>query len=114
MSLNPSPLTTLTPSRTPTPLLERNVLYGRPHSAYVSLYRWTNLKVLVVTLLYSSLRVLYNENKHKGMKIKKLVAFLKYYYVNSLGQCTSATSAPSDFPLSYSIGLTTIGSGGST
>jgi len=32
-------------------------------------------KVLAVTLLYSSLRVLYNENKQKGIQIKKLVTF---------------------------------------
>jgi len=34
-------------------------------------------KVLAQTLLYSSLRVLYNENKHKGIQIKNLVTFLK-------------------------------------
>jgi len=34
-------------------------------------------KLLAVTLLYSSLRVLYNQNKHKDLAIKNLVNFLK-------------------------------------
>ena len=34
-------------------------------------------KVLAVTFLYNSLRDIYNKNKHKGIKIKKLVTFLK-------------------------------------
>jgi len=34
-------------------------------------------KILAVTLLYSSLRVLYNQNKRKDIKIKSLVTFLK-------------------------------------
>jgi len=34
-------------------------------------------KVLAVTFLYNSLRDIYNENKHKGIKIKNLVTFLK-------------------------------------
>jgi len=34
-------------------------------------------KLLAVTLLYSSLRVLYNRNKHKDRNIKSLVTFLK-------------------------------------
>jgi len=37
------------------------------HSVYIS----------VVTLLYSSLRVLYNQNKHKDTTIKNLVTFFK-------------------------------------
>jgi len=34
-------------------------------------------KLLTLTLLCSSLRVLYNQNKHKDIKVKTLVNFLK-------------------------------------
>jgi len=34
-------------------------------------------KLIAVTLLYSSLRVFYNQNKHKDIQIKNLVALLK-------------------------------------
>jgi len=34
-------------------------------------------KLIALTLLYSSLRVLYNQNTHKDIKIKNPVIFLK-------------------------------------
>ena len=42
-------------------------------SAYVSLYRMDQLKLLAVTLLYSSPRFAYNQNKLKDIKIKRSV-----------------------------------------
>ena len=59
-------------------------------------------KLLAVTLLYSSLRVLYNQNKHKDIKIK--THFLEVTYVLTAQdniRLHSATSAPSDCSPSY-------------
>jgi len=48
-------------------------------------------KALSVTLLYSSLRVLYDQNKHKHIKIKNLVTFLKEHtFLSAQGNAQSA------------------------